>query len=315
MSTSSLWQTTADDQGLALGSFLKRNLPDRSWRSVKDLIASGKVDINGLRTTDPGARLSPGLTVHLNMSTPRIGTPAAIERQNVQVVFEDESLIIVNKPSGLSSIPYEGEVMDTVLDAIRRHWKAKAISRQMLRVVHRIDRATSGLLVMARTHAAEKGLAKQFRAHTIEREYLCVAHGITPPELRIESRLVKDRGDGLRGSTQHPTLGKHAVTHLKTLETLANGQASLCSIRLETGKTHQIRIHLSEQGNPLLGEQVYIRDFTKTGATPLPCDRLLLHAATLGFNHPITSRWLRFSAPPPADFDTPLQALRALSAP
>jgi 23S rRNA pseudouridine1911/1915/1917 synthase len=304
------WTTSDADQGAALSKFIKGHLTDQPWRVVKDAIASGKVTVNGQQVTDPGARLAAGQVVTLNMSAPRLNTAAAVTRQSVRVVFEDPAIIVVDKPAGLSSVPFDGELMDTVLDAVRRHWQQKAISRQMLRVVHRLDRATSGLLVLARTAAAEKGLAKQFRAHTVEREYLCVAHGAVE-SARVESRLVHDRGDGLRGSTDLPAQGKLAITHVTALEVLPNDAATLCAVRLETGKTHQIRIHLAERGHPLLGEQVYIRDYEAAGHAALPCPRLLLHAHTLGFQHPLSGRWVRWSAPLPPDFEGPLAALRA----
>ena len=127
---------------------------------------------------------------------------------------------------------------------------------------------------------------------------------------RIESALVADRGDGLRGSARRPGEGKRAVTHVTAKQLLAGGRATLCEVRLETGKTHQIRIHLAERGHPLVGERVYIRDFERrAGGTPLPSPRLLLHAATLGFAHPITGARLAFSSEPPPDFTAAAAAL------
>jgi 23S rRNA pseudouridine1911/1915/1917 synthase len=130
-----------------------------------------------------------------------------------------------------------------------------------LHVVHRIDRATSGLLAFAKSKRAEVGLAAQLRAHTMERMYICVAHGRVTAG-RIESNLIADRGDGLRGSTSDPNRGKRAVTHVRVREELRG--ATLCEISLETGKTHQIRIHLAESGHPLVGEPVYVRDYRGT---------------------------------------------------
>ena len=126
--------------------------------------------------------------------------------------------------------------------------------------MHRIDRATSGLLAFAKTKRAEVGLAAQLRAHTMERMYICVAHGVVTPR-RIESNLVADRGDGLRGSTTRSDQGKRAITHVAVRAALRG--ATLCEVRLETGKTHQIRIHLAESGHPLVGEPVYIRDYQR----------------------------------------------------
>ena len=132
-------------------------------------------------------------------------------------------------------------------------------------------------------------------------------HG-TVTDRRIESRLVTDRGDGLRGSTREPNKGKRAVTHVRAVEALDG--ATLCEVRLETGKTHQIRIHLSESGHPLVGERVYIRDFGNRGGEPIESRRLLLHAATLGFRHPITGVQVRCESPLPQDFRDELDCLR-----
>jgi len=189
-----------------------------------------------------------------------------------------------------------------VRDAWRR--MGRPATSTPLHVVHRIDKATSGLLIYAKTKAAELALARQFREHTIERTYLCAVHGACRSQ-RIESRLVADRGDGLRGSARHPDQGKRAVTHVTVLEPLAG--ATLCQVRLETGKTHQIRIHLAEQGHPLIGETVYIRDHR---GSQIAAPRLLLHAATLGFAHPTTGEALRFDSPPPPDFTAVVDRLR-----
>ena len=143
----------------------------------------------------------------------------------------------------------------------------------------------------------------QFRAHTVGRTYTCVAHGVVASG-RIESRLVDDRGDGLRGSTRRAGQGKTAVTHVSVERRLAG--ATLCEVRLETGKTHQIRIHLAEAGHALVGETVYVRDHRgPTIASP----RLLLHAATLGFRHPTTGEPLSVTRPLPEDFVRELERL------
>ena len=142
-----------------------------------------------------------------------------------------------------------------------------------------------------------------------ERRYLAVAHGAVRAG-RLASRLHADRGDGIRGSTRRHDQegGQDAVTHVEVLESLP--AATLCRVRLETGRTHQIRIHLSEAGHPLVGETVYIRDFNRDGNQPLPSPRLLLHAATLGFEHPVTGKRLDFASELPPDFVAALDALR-----
>ena len=213
-------------------------------------------------------------------------------------MHEDTHRVLIDKPSGVSSVPYEGNEQGTALDLVRAAWRklGRPATATPLFVVHRIDKDTSRLLLFAKTKRAERGLAMLFRTHSIERMYLCVAHGDVEAA-RIESRLVEDRGDGLRGSTRFPDQGKRAVTHVTPRKRLRG--ATLCEVRLETGKTHQIRIHLSERGHPLVGERVYIRDYR---GQPIDAPRLYLHAATLGFVHPVTGETLRFESPLPDDF-------------
>jgi 23S rRNA pseudouridine1911/1915/1917 synthase len=159
--------------------------------------------------------------------------------------------------------------------------------------------------MFAKTKKAEIGLAAQLRSHAMERQYICVAHGHVMTR-RIESHLIADRGDGLRGSTSRLEQGKRAVTHVEAREQLRH--ATVCAVRLETGKTHQIRIHLSEAGHPLVGETVYIRDYT---GSLLTSARLMLHAATLGFVHPVTGERISLSSPLPPDFTAVVDRLRA----
>jgi 23S rRNA pseudouridine1911/1915/1917 synthase len=161
--------------------------------------------------------------------------------------------------------------------------------------------------MFAKTKRAEQGLAMQLRSHSMERTYICVAHG-TMTSRTIESYLVADRGDHLRGSTKDTERGKRAVTHVEAIEALH--KATLCKVRLETGKTHQIRIHLAEAGHPLVGEPVYIRDFEEAGRKLLTSPRLLLHAATLGFIHPVSGEQVSLSSELPPDFTAVLDRLR-----
>src|SRR5262249_53342054 len=176
-----------------------------------------------------------------------------------------------------------------------------------VRAVHRIDRDTSGLVVFARTPEAEANLGRQFRAHSVARRYLAVTRG-RPPEGRIESWLVRDRGDGRRGSGP-PGTGQRAGTHVRVLEELGPGCLGEC--RLETGRTHQVRIHLGEAVAPLAGERVY--DRPPQGA-PVPdpsgAPRVALHAATLGFTHPTTGAWLEWESPLPEDLQAVVRRLR-----
>jgi 23S rRNA pseudouridine1911/1915/1917 synthase len=231
------------------------------------------------------------------------------ERPAVQLVHEDPHLVVIEKPAGVSTVPYDAKETGTAMDLVRDAWRLKGrrATATPLYVVHRLDKDTSGLLVFAKTKLCERGLHQVFKNHRADREYLAVAEGSVRPG-RIESRLVADRGDGIRGSTRHAEMGQHAVTHVRVEEALAG--ATLCRVRLETGRTHQIRIHLSEGGHPLVGETVYIRDLLRAGRTPLPAARLLLHAATLGFEHPVTHERLHFESALPPDYQTELDRLR-----
>jgi 23S rRNA pseudouridine1911/1915/1917 synthase len=271
------------------------------WSVAKRHVTSGKVFVDGARVTAVDHRLAVGQTVELRMAAPRPHDP---EREGV-LVYDDPHVVVIDKPSDVSSVPYDDRETGTAMDLIRGAWRrmGKPATTVALHVVHRIDRATSGLLMFAKTKRAEVGLAAQLRSHAMEREYRCVVHDIIVSNT-IESYLVADRGDGLRGSTSRIDQGKRAVTHVEAVRALRG--ATLCSVRLETGKTHQIRIHLAESGHPLVGEEVYIRDYAK----PLiPSPRLLLHAATLGFEHPITGERVRLASELPEDFTAVLDRL------
>jgi len=286
---------------------LRAHLPGQSWSDLRSLCLSGKISVQGERELNPARRLTGGETVAWSLTAPDPRRTAT--RPEFSIVYEDGHLIVIEKPEGVSSVPYERKERGTALDLIREAWRkqGKRATATPLYTVHRIDKDTSGLLCFAKTKLAERGLHQVFKQHLAEREYLAVAHAQVRPA-RIESRLIADRGDGLRGSTRRPNQGQHAVTHVEVIERLP--AATVCRVRLETGRTHQIRIHLAEQGHPLVGETVYLRDHTRAGRSLLPSHRLLLHAATLGFNHPVTGERLQFASALPPSFEAELQRLR-----
>jgi 23S rRNA pseudouridine1911/1915/1917 synthase len=246
----------------------------------------------------------------------------------VRIAYLDHDLVVAEKPAGLASVRYHGrhEGADTprrggrgaeppVLSELLPPLIARREGRQApkgkprpLRVVQRLDLGTSGLIVFARTIAAERGLGAQFRRHSVLRSYLAIVRGDWATPRRIASLLVENRGDGLRGS--HPTRGKRAVTHVRPLERL--GAYTLVECRLETGRTHQIRIHLAEAGHPLCGESLYHRPrFGALDPDPSGAPRLMLHAGELGFRHPGSEQWLQFAMEPPEEFRAFLNSLRA----
>ncbi len=294
-----------DTAGVTLAAFVKAKT-GAPWTVAKRHVTTGKVFVDGACVTTIDHRLAVDQTVELRLGAPRPRDP---EREGT-LVYDDAHVVVIDKPAGINSVPYEERESGTAMDLIRGAWRrmGKPATSVPLHVVHRIDRATSGLLMFAKSKRAELGLAAQLRVHSMERTYICVAHG-TMTSRTIESYLVADRGDRLRGSTTRTNQGKRAVTHVEAIETLH--KATLCKVRLETGKTHQIRIHLSEAGHPLVGETVYIRDYEAAGHKLLTSGRLLLHAATLGFVHPVTSERVQLESPLPADFIAVLDRLRA----
>lgn len=310
------WQVPPHEDAAGLARFLKDRLPERSWRDVKRLIETGKVFVDDAPERAPGFRLAQGQRVEVRLSAPRRERPPG---QGLRIVYEDTHVVVVDKPAGVPSVPFTPDdaaerapaphaTPRSAMDLVREVWRQKRRRPSPLYKVHRIDKPTSGLLVYARTELARRELFKRFRAHDVERSYRLVAHGDVATGT-IDRPLVKDRGDGLRGVARLPGTGKRAVTHVVALERLRG--ATLCEARLETGRTHQIRVHLAEAGHPLVGEEVYVRDFRAAGRPLIESPRLLLHAATLGFDHPVSGERLRFEAPLPGDFVAVLDRLRA----
>jgi 23S rRNA pseudouridine1911/1915/1917 synthase len=298
------WQWTVDAAGAgSTAAAVVKARTGEPWSKVKRWVETGKVFVDGYVVLAADHRVSAGQVVELRLAAPRPRDPL----REAVIVYDDPHVVVIDKPSGVNSVPYEEREGGTAMDLIRAAWKridGRAATDVPLHVVHRIDRATSGLLMFAKSKRAEVGLAAQLRDHTVERVYRCVAHGAVTSR-RIESSLVEDRGDGLRGSTTRPNQGKRAVTHVTADEALRH--ATVCSVRLETGKTHQIRIHLAEAGHMLVGETVYVRDHVGPALT---AGRLMLHAATLGFVHPITGATVSIAADLPPDFTAVVERLR-----
>jgi 23S rRNA pseudouridine1911/1915/1917 synthase len=282
-----------------------------AWSRARELCTEGRVTVNGQRCLDPALRVPPGAEVVVDEHAPKLRTGALPESA---IVFFDRDVVVVDKPVGMLSIPYEPGDKDTLVDCTRtllRRMGGRGFHPE-LGVVHRLDKDTSGLMVFARTLDAKRILETQFRAHDIERVYHAVAHGTVTPK-RIETHLVLDRGDGIRGSYGHfrrprggiPPEAKRSVTHVRPIAPLAD--ATLVECRLETGRQHQIRIHLSELGHPLVGERVYIRDYA---GRKIEAARPMLHARVLGFEHPRTGRRMSFEREAPDDFRAMLESLR-----
>ncbi len=291
------WIVPPELDGRRLDAALKA-LSGVSWEQGRRLVGRGKVTVDG-RVAAGDERVRAGMRIAANPSAPG---RAAREARAVAIVHVDAAVVVVDKPPGVSTVPYGDEPPDEqrhTLDALVRAALAKKLGgtgRPPLGVVQRLDKETSGLMVFARTLAAKRHLAQQLRVHSVHRVYRAIAHGAVRGGT-FRSRLVANRGDGLRGSTRHPKLGQEAVTHVTVLEALAG--ATLIACRLETGRTHQIRIHLAEADHPLVGERVYVRGFA---GPRIAAPRIMLHAAELGFVHPSSGKELRFTRDPPRDF-------------
>jgi len=230
------------------------------------------------------------------------------------VRYCDAHVVVVDKPPGLTTMRHPHEAAEfgarsrRYLPATLAELLPGLIGGGRVRAVHRLDKETSGLVVFARTVAAERELGRQFRAHSVERRYLAIVRGRARSQ-RIETWLVRDRGDGRRGSSARAGEGQRAVTHVRVVEGLDNLTQVEC--RLETGRTHQVRIHLGEAGTPICGDRVYDRPLhgrPQPDASGMP--RIALHAASLGFTHPATGKRVHWSSPLPEDVQVLLRRLR-----
>ncbi len=290
---------------------LVRESTGSSWSRARKLCGEGRVTVDGKRCLDPATLIFADAIVAIDEQGPKLEKGPLAKSA---IVFHDRDLVIVDKPAGMLSVADEPGNKDTLAEYTRTMLRRMVGggSDSGLGVVHRLDKDTSGLMVFTRTAEAKRDLAAQFRGHDIDRVYHAIAHG-TVPETRIETHLLLDRGDGLRGSHGHyrrskgppPSDARLAVTHVKPIAALAD--ATLVECRLETGRQHQIRIHLSEFGHPLVGERVYIRDYR---GEKMEAPRTMLHARTLGFTHPRSGKRVSFERVPPADFQAMVEGLR-----
>ncbi|HVR20393.1 MAG TPA: RluA family pseudouridine synthase [Polyangiaceae bacterium] len=296
-------RTEAAPQDGPLDRVLRSLHPGSSWNSVRRLIETGKVSVDGEVTRDPTRGVRRGSVLAISMRARRPTSGAILPKE--AFVYIDSQVVVVRKPAGVSTVPYDETETDTLVDRVHKALKAMNRSNSAPPgIVHRLDKETSGLILFARTLAAKRALKQQFRVHSVHRRYVALSHGFVDAQ-SVSSRLVRDRGDGRRGSTDNPTLGRDAITHIGVLERLDG--ATVVECRLETGRTHQIRIHLAELGHPLLGETLYLKRFT---GPILDAPRLMLHAREIGFSHPATGQPLHFEEPMPDDMRLVLESLR-----
>ncbi|MEG3177562.1 RluA family pseudouridine synthase [Sphingomonas sp. RB3P16] len=304
-------QVSEKAQGLRLDRALADALPEVSRERLKALIAGGAVtDPRGKCVSDPSSKAIPGGVYRVDVPAPTPSTNAAQDIA-LNVVFEDEHLIVIDKQAGLVVHPAAGNADGTLVNALLHHCAGNlsgigGVARPG--IVHRIDKDTSGLMVAAKTDRAHEGLARQFHDHTIDRRYKAIVSGRpTPTAGSVDAPLARSPSN--RKKIAIVPGGKRAVTHYTTLERLNGG--ALVECRLETGRTHQVRVHMASLGHPLLGDPVYGR--TKQGhkavLETLGFRRQALHAARLGFIHPMNSNALAFDSEMPADMQELFSAL------
>ena len=297
------------DKALAAASGLSRE-------RVKALLGEGRILLDGKPAAQPSLKLAAGSAWRIEVPK-AVSAEAAPQDIPLVITYEDEHLIVIDKPAGLVVHPAAGNHDGTLVNALLHHCRGQlsgigGVARPG--IVHRIDKDTSGLLVVAKSNAAHEGLAKQFADHSIERAYLAVTSGHpAPPAGTIRGNIARSSTNRKKMAMVGEARGKHAVTHYRTLERL--DAAALVECRLETGRTHQLRVHLASIGHALLGDPVYGRAPAKLRPllTSLGFQRQALHAAELGFIHPVSAEKLRYVSELPEDMQHLLAELRNTS--
>jgi 23S rRNA pseudouridine1911/1915/1917 synthase len=309
-----------------LDKALAQAFPDVSRARFQTLIADGAVSVEGETVREARHKVKPGDA--LRVSLPEASAPDPLpEAIPLSILHEDKELIVIDKPAGLVVHPGAGNETGTLVNALIAHCGESLSGIGGVKrpgIVHRLDKDTSGVMVVAKTDRAHHGLSEQFAAHgrdgRLERAYLAIVWGV--PERRsgsVSAAIGRSNANRQKMAVSRGAAAREAVTHYEVLETLGTPPvASLVRCRLETGRTHQIRVHMAHIGHPLLGDSVYGAGF-RSSAAKLSEDakdalkslnRQALHAAVLGFEHPVTGKALAFESPSPADFARLLAALR-----
>jgi 23S rRNA pseudouridine1911/1915/1917 synthase len=320
-----------------LDKALARGVPEDASLSrsrLARMIAEGAVSMNGVVITDAKAKVAEGQVYTLRLD-PAADVDTVAQDIPLTVVWEDADLIVIDKPAGMVVHPAPGSPDGTLVNALLAHCGdtlSGVGGERRPGIVHRIDKDTTGLLVVAKSDRAHHGLAAQFEEHSVNRRYLAVVHGTPSPAdprlrglkgitfegagiLRIATHLARHKTDRQRQAVVWET-GRHAVTRVRVVQELAERHAALVECWLETGRTHQIRVHMAYAGHALLGDQTYgnrrkLPEKLPGAAVAMAFPRQALHAATLGFIHPVTGEAFEFASPLPADMTALIAALTA----
>lgn len=301
---------TADDEteGARLDKALSFSLPEISRTYLQKLIESGQVTVNGATCSSKKYLVKRQDCIAVHLPEPE-SLDVAPENLNLQIVFEDDDLLVVDKPKGMVVHPAPGSLSGTLVNGVLHHCKGQLSTiNGVIRpgIVHRIDKDTTGLLLVAKNDKAHQSLAAQLAAHTITRGYKAIVYNNFPEDQgRIEAPIGRDPANRLRQKVTDLN-AKNAVTNYRVLERL--GKYSLIEARLETGRTHQIRVHMAYKGHPLLGDYVY-----GPKNNPFHVEGQMLHAFLIGFIHPTTGEYMEYESPLPAEFQSILNKLRNLA--
>jgi len=305
--------------------FMAGHLESTSRHRIQCAIKNGYVKVND-KTAKANLIVRPGDVIRFMMPYERHGFEIKPENIPLDIVYEDDDLLVVNKPAGMVVHPGNGHFTGTLINALSYHLGISqgpdAEDERMGVLVHRIDMDTSGLLVVAKNDDAQLNLAKQFFDHTIERKYVAVVWGnIKADSGTVDGNIGRDPNDRLRFKVyDDPEKGKHAVTHYRVLDRF--GFVTVVECQLETGRTHQIRVHMSHIGHPLFGDERYGGKEIRQGTIYAKykqfihncfeiCPRQALHAKTLGFTHPRTKEFIRFDSDLPQDISSLIEKWRS----
>jgi 23S rRNA pseudouridine1911/1915/1917 synthase len=313
---------SADEAGTRLDKWLANRLPDLSRTRIKALIEDGCVASEHSTITEPSQRVKPAQAFTVAIPPDILADP---EPQDIalEVVYEDADLIVIDKPAGMVVHPAPGNPDETLVNALLAHCGESLSGIGGVRrpgIVHRLDKDTSGLMVAAKSDAAHRSLSRQFAEHSLERAYTALVWGLpNPREGTIEGNIGRSSADRKKMAVVK-TGGKTALTRYQVLRTFAGGAVTLVQCRLATGRTHQIRVHMTALGHPLVGDPTYgrVRPPRLAGLAPQVRDRLVaftrqaLHAHLLGFSHPTKGEWVHFESSMPIDINGLLKFLEDL---
>ena len=307
---------SAGEHPKRLDVYLSTHTADLSRAAIQRLIEKGAVTVNGKRPK-PSQKVKPGDEIAWDVPK---AEPLEIGGEPIplDVLFEDDVLLVLNKPSGIVVHPAPGHWSGTLVNALLYHMQSGAAAggkslasiggRERPGLVHRLDKGTSGVMVIAKTDKAHQGLSKQFKLHSIARVYLALVRGAVKGKTgRVDLAIGRDTKDRKKISAR-TTSPRQAVTEFHVAERFGP-VATLVEVHPQTGRTHQIRVHLTLLGHPLLGDETY-GGRKVCELDDVPIERPMLHARTLGFTHPVTGTYHEYTVPPPADMDELLRRLR-----